>query len=90
MTTPASYALLAWQAGWVFTLRSAQLWAQPAGAAAALAEMATEKGVAFTAGAIAAGQAAMLGSRPEVVAAAMLRPARRRVSANLRQLTRVK
>lgn len=90
MTHPAAYAWLAWQAGWVFTLRSAQLWTEPAEAASALAEMAAEKQRAFTAGAFAAGRAAMLGTRPDLVAAAALRPARRRVAANLRQLTRAK
>lgn len=88
MTNPAAYALLAWQAGWVFALRSAQLWTEPAGAATALAEMAAEKQRAFAAGAMAAGRAAMLGSRPDLVAAAALSPARRRVAVNLRQLTR--
>jgi hypothetical protein len=88
MTNPAAFALLAWQAGWVFTLRSAQLWTEPAGAATALAEMAAEKQRAFAAGAMAAGRAAMLGTRPDLVAAAALNPARRRVAANLRQLTR--
>lgn len=88
MAPPVSYTLLAWQAGWVFALRSAQLWSQPAQAAAALTEMAAEKQRAFAAGALAAGQAALLGSRPDVVAAAALKPARRRVAANLRQLTR--
>jgi hypothetical protein len=83
-----SLALLAWQACWVFTLRSAQLWTQPAEAATALTAMAAEKQRAFAAGAFAAGQAALAGSRPDVVAAAALRPARRRVAANLRQLTR--
>ena len=85
MRTPADYALLAWQAGCVFTLRSAQLWTQPATAAATLCEMAEEKQRAFTAGAIAATQAAMLGTRPDLVAAAALAPARRRVRANLRK-----
>jgi hypothetical protein len=88
MTNPAAYALLAWQAGWVFTIRSAQLWAEPAKAGAALAEMAAEKGRAFTAGAFAASRAAMEGARPDLVAAAALGPARRRVAANLRALTR--
>lgn len=88
MTHPVGLAVLAWQTGWVFMLRSAQLWAAPAGAAAALAEMAAEKQRAFAAGAFAAGRAALSGARPELVAAAALRPARRRVAANLRQLTR--
>ncbi|WP_372621182.1 hypothetical protein [Falsiroseomonas sp.] len=88
MTDPAHFAWLAWQAGWVFTLRSAQLWAEPAGAATALAAMAAEKQRAFAEGALAAGRAALAGSRPELVAAAALRPAHRRVASNLRQLTR--
>jgi N-acyl-D-aspartate/D-glutamate deacylase len=88
MTDPVSYALLAWQAGWVFTIRSAQLWAEPATAAAELARMAAEKQRAFAAGALAASRAAMLGTRPDLVAAAAVGPARRRVAANLRKLTR--
>jgi hypothetical protein len=88
MSNPAAYALLAWQAGWVFTLRSAQLWAEPATATAELARMAAEKQRAFAAGAVAAGRAALDGARPDLVAAAALGPARRRVAANLRQLTR--
>jgi hypothetical protein len=86
--TPPAYALLAWQAGWVFALRSAQLWTAPAEAAGALTEMVAEKQRAFADGAFAAGRAAMLGHRPDRVAAAALRPARRRVAANLRLLTR--
>ena len=88
MNNPAAYAWLAWQASWVFALRSAQLMAEPASAATALTEMAAEKPRAFAAGAVAAGRAAWLGSRPDVVAAAALKPARRRVAANLRALTR--
>jgi hypothetical protein len=88
MTDPAAFALLAWQSGWVFTLRTAQLWISPADAAAALTEMAAEKHAAFTAGAFAAGRAALDGSRPDLVAEAALRPTRRRVAANLRRLTR--
>ncbi|WP_137178839.1 antifreeze protein [Roseomonas sp. AR75] len=84
----ASYATLAWQSGWVFALRSAQLWAEPVGASVALAEMAFEKQQAFAAGALAASRAALAGTRPDLVAAAALQPARKRVAANLRQLTR--
>jgi hypothetical protein len=90
MTDPAAFALLAWRTGWVFTLRSAQLWTEPAGAATALADMAAEKQRAFAAGAMAAGRAAMLGARPDLVAAAALSPARRRVASNYRRLTRVR
>ncbi len=83
---PAQYAMFAWQAGWVFTMRSLQLAAEPAGAAAALTAMVAEKQKAFADGAIAAGKAVLEGSRPDVVAAAALRPARRRVAANMRAL----
>ena len=85
---PAAYALFAWQAGWVFTLRSLQLATQPAEAASTLAAMVAEKQKAFADGAIAAGLAVMQGARPDVVAAAALRPAQRRVSANVRALKR--
>ncbi len=85
---PAAYALLAWQASWVFTLRSMQLWAQPAEAAASLMRMAEEKHRAFAAGAVDATAAALRGARPEMVAAAALAPARRRVEANMRKLAR--
>lgn len=87
MTNPTAYALMAWQASWVFAIRSAQLWTEPATASAALVEMAAEKHRAFTAGAIAASRAAMRGTRPDLVAVAALAPARRRVAANIRQLT---
>ena len=90
MTNPAAYALFAWQTGMVFTLRSAQLWVEPVGAAAALAEMAAEKQKAFAEGALAAGVAAMQGTRPDLVALAALRPARRRVAANVRALGKKK
>ncbi|WP_237216923.1 hypothetical protein, partial [Falsiroseomonas oryziterrae] len=81
MTHPFGYAMLAWQAGWVFTLRSAQLWTEPATATAELARMAGEKQRAFAAGALAASKAALLGTRPDLVAAAAIAPARRRVAA---------
>ena len=87
MSNPAAYAWLAWQASWVFAIRSAQLWSEPAEAGTALAAMAAEKQRAFTQGAIAAGRAVIEGARPDVVAAAAIRPAHRRVAANLKQLT---
>lgn len=90
MTDPAAFARFAWQAGWVFTLRSMQLWAEPAGAATALAAMAAEKQRAFAAGALAAGLAAARGESPEAVAAAALRPSQRRVAANLRKLRKAR
>ena len=88
MTHPAAYALFAWQAGWVFTLRSMQLTTDPAGAGAALAAMVAEKQKAFSDGAFAASRAMMAGARPDVVAEAALRPSLRRVSANMRALNR--
>jgi len=88
MTNPVGYAWMAWQAGWVFTLRSAQLWAAPATAANELVRMAEEKQRAFTDGVFAASRAVLKGTRPDLVAHVALAPMRRRVSANLRQLTR--
>jgi hypothetical protein len=84
---PEAMVLFAWEAGWVFTLRSLRLATQPSPEAAeSLASMIAEKQQAFTEGALAAGKAMLDGSRPDVVAAAALRPSRRRVSANLRAL----
>ncbi|MGG5818865.1 hypothetical protein [Falsiroseomonas sp. HW251] len=85
--TPPAYALMAWQASWVFTLRSMQLWTDPMAATSELTRMAMEKHRAFSAGAMAAGKAALIGTRPDLVAAAAVAPARRRVAANLRELT---
>ena len=90
MTDPATFALLAWRTGWVFTLRSARLWTEPAGAATALADMAAEKHRAFTDGALAAGRAALRGTRPDLVVAVAFSPARRRVASNYRRLTRAR
>jgi len=88
MTTPVRYAWMAWQASWVFTIRSAQLWAAPTMAGSELTRMAEEKQRAFTDGVFAASRAVLRGTRPDLVAHAALAPARRRVAANLRQLTR--
>jgi len=82
---PAGWGLFAWQAGWVFALRSMDLMARPDGGAA-LTRMALEKQKAFADGWMAAGAAAMRGEAPAAVMAAAARPARRRVSANLRTL----
>ena len=51
-------------------------------------EYALEKQKAFATGAIKAGAAAMVGSRPEVVVAAALAPSRKRVRANARKLAK--
>ena len=77
---------MAWQAGWVFTLRSMDLMARPDSAGPELTRMALEKGRAFSDGWFAAGRAAMRGEMPAAVLEAAARPARRRVSANLRAL----
>ncbi|MFC0385492.1 hypothetical protein [Muricoccus vinaceus] len=82
----ANWPLYAWQAGWVFTLRSAALLSKPDSAGAELTRMALEKQRAFTEGWFAAGRAAMRGENPAAVMAAAAHPARRRVSANLRSL----
>jgi len=87
---PFTYGLFAWQAGWVFALRSAELWTEPAKAQARLAEYALEKQKAFAEGAVKAGAAAMVGSVPEVVLAAALAPSRKRVRANARKLAKPK
>jgi hypothetical protein len=84
---PFTYGLFAWQAGWVFALRSAELWTEPAKAQARLTEYALEKNKAFAEGAVKAGAAAMVGAFPEAVVAAALAPSRRRVRANARKLS---
>lgn len=86
---PFTAAAFAWQSGMVFALRSAQLWSQPADAHGKLAGYALEKQRAFTAGALAAGQAAMAGAAAPAVFAAAVAPAQRRVRANMRKLTGV-
>lgn len=86
--SPATVAMFAWQSSWVFALRSYQLALQPGNAAGSLAEMVAEKQQAFADGMLAAGRAAMAGHSPDIVAAAAIRPSRRRVAANLRQLKR--
>ncbi|MBW8270382.1 hypothetical protein [Caldovatus aquaticus] len=88
MRHPADFALFAWRSGWVFALRSARLAVEPAEAAASLAAMALEKQRACAEGWLAASRAALRGADAGAVAAAALAPARRRVSANHRALTR--
>lgn len=86
MRHPAEFAWFTWQAGWVFALRSAQLWAEPAEATATLTAMALEKQRAFAQGWTAASRAALRGADAGTVVAVALAPARRRVSANHRAL----
>ena len=82
------YGHFAWQTGWVFALRSAELWTEPAKAQSRLARYALEKQKAFAIGAVRAGAAAMAGARLEAVAAAALAPSRTRVRANARKLAK--
>ncbi|MFC0385147.1 hypothetical protein [Muricoccus vinaceus] len=81
----AAYAWLA-EAGWVFAMHSAQLWANPAKASARLAALGAEKQKAFAEGAMKASAAAMRGAKPEAIAKAAMAPARHRVRANARKL----
>lgn len=85
---PFTYGLFAWQTGWVFALRSAALWTEPAKAQAKLTEYALEKQKAFATGALDAGTAMMAGASPAAVAAAALAPSHRRVRANARKLAK--
>lgn len=85
---PFLTATLAWQSAFVFTRRSMQLWTEPAQAQARLAAYALEKQKAFAIGALAAGQAALVGAGAPAVVAAALAPAQRRVRANAKTLLR--
>ena len=86
MTSPfAAYAWLA-EAGWVFAMHSAQLWADPAKASARLAALGIEKQIAFAEDAMKASIAAMRGATPDTVARVAMAPARRRVRANARKI----
>ena len=62
----------------------ALLAAEPHQAGPALMMMAVEKHIAFSEGAAAAGLALARGATPEVVMAAAIRPARKRVRRNVR------
>jgi hypothetical protein len=84
---PFTAAMFAWQSGFVFAVRSVQLVTQPLTAQAELTRYALEKHRAFADGAIAASRAVMSGADGGAVVAAALRPAHRRVRANLRSLT---
>jgi hypothetical protein len=88
MNDPSRWGLFAWQASWVFALRSMDLMARPDGAGAELTRMALEKQRAFTDGWFAAGRAVMRGEHPVAVADAATRASRRRVASNFRTLRR--
>jgi hypothetical protein len=85
---PFTTATLAWQTAFVFTLRSMQLWTEPAEAQARLTGYALEKQRAFTAGAMAAGEAMLAGHMAHTVFEAAMAPAHKRVQANARKLMR--
>jgi hypothetical protein len=85
---PFTTATLAWQTAFVFTLRSMQLWTEPAEAQARLTGYALEKQKAFAAGAMAAGEAMLAGHMAHTVFEAAMAPAHRRVQANARKLMR--
>jgi hypothetical protein len=86
--SPFTAAAFAWQSGFVFAMRSAQLWVEPAEAQAKLTGYVLEKQRAFADGAFAASRAVMAGAAGPAVVAAALAPAHRRVRANLRVITR--
>ncbi|MBX9698400.1 MAG: hypothetical protein K2X74_03130, partial [Acetobacteraceae bacterium] len=69
---PFATAMLAWQAGTVFTLRSLALWSEPATAQADLTRYMLEKQKAFARGAFDAGAQALRGAPPEAVMRAAL------------------
>jgi len=83
----AAFARFAWEAGEVFTRRSIGLVQNPAEAGFRLSDMVLEKQRAFAEGAMAAWDAALIGTRPDLVAEAALLPAQRQVAQNHRQLT---
>lgn len=85
---PFTAAAFAWQSGFVFAARSLLLWNNPVTAQAELTRFALEKQRAFTQGALAAGEAMLAGAHGGAVVAAALRPAQRRVRANMRRLAR--
>lgn len=85
---PFTAAAFAWQAGMVFTMRSAQMWADPAQAQAQLTGFALEKQRAFVQGAMAAQRATLAGASGTAVVAAALAPAQRRVRMNVHKLGR--
>ena len=81
----AAYAWFA-EAGWVFAMHSAQLWADPARASARLATLGAEKQKAFAEGTMKATAVATRKSTPDTIARVAMAPARRRVRANAKKL----
>ncbi len=85
---PFAAAAFAWQAGMVFTLRTAQMWTDPAQAQAQFTGFVAEKQRAFVQGALAAQRATLAGGDGATVLAAAMAPAQRRVRMNARKLIR--
>lgn len=84
------WLLMAWHTGFVFTLRSLQLWSEPAHAAPRLLSHAAEKQRAMLRGMVGVTEAVVQGAAPLAVMQAAFEPARRRVAANARGLARRK
>ena len=82
------WGVMAWQAGMVFTLRSLELWSEPLDAAPRLVSHMAEKQRALMQGMAGMTAAASRGAAPLVMMEAALEPARRRVAANARGLTK--
>jgi hypothetical protein len=74
------------EAGWVFAMHSAQLWANPAKANARLAALGAEKQRAFAEAAMKAGTATMRGAPADAILNAAMTPIRRRVRANVTKI----
>ena len=85
---PDRWLMMAWQAGAVFSLRSLELWTEPAHAAPRLMAHVAEKQRAMLRGMASVTAAAARGAAPLVLLEAALEPARRRVAANARGLAR--
>lgn len=82
-----AFARFAWEASEVFTRRSLGLAQNPADAGFRLSDMLFEKQRAFAEGAMAAWDAVLVGTRPDLVAEAAMLPAQRQVAENHRRLT---
>ncbi|MES2710010.1 MAG: hypothetical protein V4653_00365 [Pseudomonadota bacterium] len=82
-----AFTRFAFEASAVFTSRSLDLANNPAEAGFRLSDMVLEKQRAFAEGAMAAWDAALLGTRLDLVAVAAMAPAQRAVAENHRRLT---
>lgn len=82
------WLLMAWHAGFVFTVRSMQLWSEPVHAAPRLMAHAAEKQRAMLQGMVGVTEAVVRGVTPMAMVEAAFEPARRRVAANARGLAR--